>query len=182
MLNLTLTVKSSWNSHLLVCYSTADCYWRSDCRSAVLCGISLSSVCTYEKGIWAYLFSWSVNLPEVWHLTDDASEWDMEMWWPEVENVTRGRSLSVTFSTEGRPIFMFQEQLCVICFVVWPTTRILNYKWLTVANVNEYRLPCKNAHSPNYCSWLAVCVNDSANFYCKVALNNRFELYNKNLQ
>jgi len=23
--------------------------------------------------------------------------------------------------------------LCVICFLVWPTTRILNYKWLTVS-------------------------------------------------
>ena len=44
-------------------------------------------------------------------------------------------------------------------------------------NVNEYRLPSKNAHSPNYCSWLAVCVNYSANFYCKIALINRFKLY-----
>jgi len=30
--------------------------------------------------------------------------------------------------------------------------------------VNEYRLPSKNAHSLNYCLWLAVCVNYSANF------------------
>jgi len=43
--------------------------------------------------------------------------------------------------------------------------------------VNEYRLPSKNAHSPNYCSWLAICVNYSANFYCKIALINRFKLY-----
>jgi len=43
--------------------------------------------------------------------------------------------------------------------------------------VNEYRLPSKNAHSPNYCSWLAVCVNYSANFYCKIAVINRFKLY-----
>jgi len=35
----------------------------------------------------------------------------------------------------------------------------------------------KNAHSPNYCSWLAVCVNYSANSYCKIALINRFKLY-----
>ena len=28
----------------------------------------------------------------------------------------------------------------------------------------------QNAHSPNYCSWLAVCVNYNANFYCKIAL------------
>ena len=40
-----------------------------------------------------------------------------------------------------------------------------------------YRLPSKNAHSPNYCSWLAVCVNYSGNFYCKIALINRFKLY-----
>jgi len=69
------------------------------------------------------------------------------------------------------------ERLCVICFVVWPTTIILNYKWLTVANVNEYRLPFKNAHSPNYCSWLAVCVDYSATFYFKISLINRFKLY-----
>jgi len=44
-------------------------------------------------------------------------------------------------------------------------------------NGNGYRLPCKNAHSPNYCSWLALCVNYSANFYCKIALINTFKLY-----
>ena len=36
----------------------------------------------------------------------DSSEWDMEIWRPEVEHVTRGRSPSVTSSTEGRPISM----------------------------------------------------------------------------
>ena len=44
-------------------------------------------------------------------------------------------------------------------------------------NINEYHLPSKNVHSPNYCSWLAVCVNYSANFYCKIALIYRFKLY-----
>ena len=44
-------------------------------------------------------------------------------------------------------------------------------------NVNEYRLPSDNAHSPNCCLWLAVCVNYSANFYWKIALINRFKLY-----
>jgi len=44
-------------------------------------------------------------------------------------------------------------------------------------NVNEYRLPSENAHSPNYSSWLAVCVNYSANFYCKIALINRFKVH-----
>ena len=44
-------------------------------------------------------------------------------------------------------------------------------------NVNEYRQPSKNAHSPDYCLWLAVCVNYSANFYCKIALTNRYKLH-----
>jgi len=70
------------------------------------------------------------------------------------------------------------ERLCVICFVVWPTTIIVNIiSGLQWRNVNEYRLPSENAHSPNYYSWLAVCVNYSANFYCKIALINRFKLY-----
>ena len=113
----------------------------------------------------------------VQHLTDDAvvsGTWKYDE--PEVENVTRERCSSVTFSTEGRPVSMSHEQLCVICFVVWPTeSRIISgLQW---RNVNEYRLPSKNAHSPNCCSWLAVCVNYSANFYCKIALINIFKLY-----
>ena len=35
--------------------------------------------------------------------------------------------VSVTCSTEGRHISMSHELPGVICFVVWPTTRILNY-------------------------------------------------------
>ena len=71
-----------------------------------------------------------------------------------------------------------------------PTTNCVSYvlsygqlqeSWIITGlqwwNVNEYRLPSKNAHSPNYCSWLAVCVNYSANFYCKIAVINRFKLY-----
>ena len=38
-------------------------------------------------------------------------------------------------------------------------------------------LPAKNTHSPNYCSCLAICVNYSANFYCKIALISRFKVY-----
>jgi len=56
--------------------------------------------------------------------------------------------------------------------------RMANYSLqLPWRNVNEYRLPCKNARSPNYCSWLAVCVNYSANFYSNIAPINRFKLY-----
>jgi len=51
----------------------------------------------------------------------------------EVENVTLGLRPRVTFSTLGRHISLSHERRCVICFVVWPTTRILNYEWLTVA-------------------------------------------------
>ena len=57
----------------------------------------------------------------------DGSECDMEIWRPEVEHVTQVRSLSVTGSTEGRHKSTSHELPCVICFVVWPTTRILNY-------------------------------------------------------
>ena len=32
-------------------------------------------------------------------------------------------------------------------------------------------------HTSNYCSWLSVCVNYSANFYCNIALINRYKLY-----
>jgi len=84
---------------------------------------------------------------------------------PEVENATLGRSPSVTSSSEGRPISMSYERLCVIRFVVWPTTRILNYKWLTVAK-HEWV-------SSAVCLWLDVCVNYSANFYCKIALTDK---------
>jgi len=65
----------------------------------------------------------------------------------------------VTFSTEGR--HNFHVPRTTVCHMA-------NYKsWIISGlqwrNVNEYRLPSKNAHSPNYCSWLAVCVHYSAN-------------------
>ena len=80
---------------------------------------------------------------------------------PEVENVTLGCSPSVTFSADGRPISMSYEQLCVIF------CHMANYNYQG-ETVNEYHLPSKNAHSPNYCSWLAVGVNYSANFFTKL--------------
>jgi len=102
------------------------------------------------------------------------SEWNMEIRRPEVENVARGRSPSVTFSTEGR--HNFHVPRTTVCHTF---CRITNYNnlesisGLQWQNVSEYRLLSKNAHSPNYCSWLAVCVNYSANFYCKIAPTNR---------
>jgi len=66
-----------------------------------------------------------------------------------------------------------------VSYVLWygqlqESSIISGLQW---RNVNEYRLPSKNAHSSNYCSWLAVCVNYSANFYCKIELINRFKVY-----
>ena len=92
---------------------------------------------------------------------------------PEVENVARGRSPNVTFSTSIHHISMSHERPCFMCFVVFPTAN-LKLLW---RNASEYRPSSKNAHSPNYCSWLAVCVNCSANFYFKIALINRFKVY-----
>jgi len=78
------------------------------------------------------------------------NEWDKEIR-PEVKNVTRGRIPGVTFSTECRPISMSHERLCDIklCFVVWPTTRILNniMSGLQCRNVNDYYLRYKNAQT-----------------------------------
>jgi len=54
---------------------------------------------------------------------------------PEVENVTRAQP-SVTFSSEGRPSYFhvpLPRTTVYHIFVVWPTTIILNYKWLIVA-------------------------------------------------
>ena len=107
----------------------------------------------------------------------DGSEWDMEIWRPEVENVTWGCSSSVIFSTEGRHNFHVpRTTVCrMFCRMANCNNRIISgLQW---RNVNEYCLPSENAHSPSYCSWLAVCFNYSANYYCKIALINRFKLY-----
>jgi len=67
--------------------------------------ISFNRWCTVVSGTWKY---------------DDPIEVG--------RNVTRGRSPSVTFQPRVVIISMSHERLCVICFVVWPTTSILNYK------------------------------------------------------
>ena len=98
------------------------------------------------------------------------SQWDMEI-------LSREQPKCDIFN---RGFFMF---LCptndcvsyVLSYGQLPESWIISgLQWL---NVNEYHLPSKNARSPNYCSWLAVCVNYSANFYCKIALINIFKLY-----
>ena len=50
---------------------------------------------------------------------------------PEVDMSSRGRSPSDDISTEGQHIWMFHEQACFICFVVWPTT-------------SKYKIPTNN--------------------------------------
>jgi len=108
------------------------------------------------------------------------SEWDMEIW--------RTRGWKCHTSVEGAT-WVWHFQLRVV-LIPCPTNDCVSYvlsygqlqeSWiirdLQWRNVNVYRLPYKNAHSPNYCLWLAVCVNYSAKFYCKIALINSFKLY-----
>ena len=105
------------------------------------------------------------------------SEWDMEIW--------RSR-LKMSHDGADR-VWHFQPRVVIFpCHTNDGVSYVLLYGqlqefWIMSGlqwrNVNEYHLPSKNAHSPNYCSWLAVCVNYSAKFYCKIALINRFELY-----
>ena len=56
-----------------------------------------------------------------------SSEWTLKYDEPKVENVTRGRCLSVTFSAEGHHISVLHKRLCFICFVVWSTTGLKLY-------------------------------------------------------
>ena len=82
--------------------------------------------------------------------------------WCTVVSVWHWNTMNPRFSTEGHHISMSHERPCSICFVVWPTTslKIIVYRLLRRwRNASEYRLPSKNAHRPNYCSWLAVCIN-----------------------
>ena len=67
-----------------------------------------------------------------WWRTVASGTWKYDK--PEVENVKRRHSPRVWhFQPRVIIISMSHEWLCDICFVVWPTTRNLNYKWLTVA-------------------------------------------------
>jgi len=56
-----------------------------------------------------------------------SSKWTLKYDEPEVENVARGLSPSVTCSTERHHILMSHEGPCFICFVVWPTTSLKLY-------------------------------------------------------
>ena len=100
------------------------------------------------------------------------TEWDMENWKydnPQLECDIFNRGSSY-----------FHVPSTTVCHMLLSYGQ-LQESWIISGlqrrNVNEYRLPTKNAHNPNYCSWLAVCVNYSANFYCKIALITRFKLH-----
>ena len=113
------------------------------------------------------------------HLIDDARSWVGH------GNMTNPR-LKMSHEDTAR-VWQFQTGVVLFpCPTNDSVSYILSYvqlqeSWIISGvqwrNVNEYRLPSKNAHSPNYCLKLAVSVNYSANFYCKIALINRFKLY-----
>jgi len=49
-------------------------------------------------------------------------KWNTQIRCPEIDMSSRRRSPSDDISTEGQHIWMFHEQPCFICFVIWPTT------------------------------------------------------------
>jgi len=111
-----------------------DCLRWSSSRTAVPCELQFSSVHVLRTSI---TFS-----PSTWFQTRAT--------WRAVCGATRGSTCGWSESWSGLSYGQLQES-CIISGLQW-------------RNVNEYRLPSKNARSPNYCSWLAVCVNHSANF------------------
>jgi len=79
-------------------------------------------------------------------------------------------------------IIIFQ---CRTNDVLYMFCRMANYQLKIVyrllrwwRNVSEYRLPSKNAHRP-IILFMVTCVfiECYSNFYCKIALINRFKLY-----
>ena len=78
------------------------------------------------------LFHYHRTTPDAVLATDSiqmmlGSEWTLKYDEPEVENVARERSPSVTFSNEGHHISVLRKQPCFICFVVLPTTSLKLY-------------------------------------------------------
>jgi len=134
------------------------------------------------------------------------SKWTLKYDEPKVENVTPGRSPSVTFNRWRTAVsgtwkyddpglkmshslaWYFQPPVVMFpCPTNDCVSYVLSYDQLQKSWIISKRnaiesetwdcLPSKNAHSPNYYSWLAVYVNYCANFYCKMPLINRFKLY-----
>jgi len=71
----------------------------------------------------------------MWYYTNDARlQAEHSNMLPEVDMSTWGHSPSGDISTEGQHIWLFREQLCFICFVVWPTT-------------SEYKIPMNNIYT-----------------------------------
>jgi len=133
----------------------------------------------FEHLLWQWHLSPVFVDSEIRHLTDYVRLWVGH------GNMTNPR---LKLSHEGAArVWHFQPRVVLFpCPTNDSVSYVLSYgqlqkSWIRSGlqwrNVNEYRLPSKDAHSPNYCSWLAVCVNCSANFYCKIPLINRFKLY-----
>jgi len=79
---------------------------------------------------------------------------------PKVENVTRGRSPSVTFSAEGRPISMSHERLCVIWVYIhfgpWSlrssVTSVLGPKCTSISGFSQFRFRSFRSWGPKWLS------------------------------
>jgi len=110
--------------------------------------------------------------------------------WSTVVRATFNRWRTVVSGTWKYDALVWHFQPGVVIFPC-PTHYRASYVWSydqqqeswiisernAIESETRDRLPSKNAHSPNFCSWLAACVNYSGNFYCKIALINRFKLY-----
>jgi len=56
-----------------------------------------------------------------------ACKCNIQIRYPEVEMPTQGQCLSADISIKGHHISVLYIQVCFICFVVWPTTKIWNF-------------------------------------------------------
>ena len=81
------------------------------------------------------------------------NKYNIQICCPEVDMSSRGRSPSDDISTEGQHIWMFHEQACFICFVVWPTKSKYKiqgpYAWHGLKHYTSLRLKSTYA-------WLAT--------------------------
>jgi len=81
---------------------------------------------------WLYIFELvhaiaflHINIIHMMH----SCKWNIQICCPEVDMSSRGHSQSDDIWTKGQHIWMFHEQPCFICFVVWPTTRKYKIPW-----------------------------------------------------
>jgi len=103
-------------------------YWYCNCPGAQLPEISCA--CWWQT-LWTHavklLFICIMWFVRTFYETVNIQmmhgcKWNIQICCPEVDMSSRGRSPCDDISTEGQHIWMFHEQACFICFVVWPTT------------------------------------------------------------